>query len=83
MARNITNIHNYKENPETEDELIPNVKFSGNFSFTRYDIPNIFLLGSYLKTKRFLGVSIYLMLVSPLLFQIFKLGSRSSIYGNY
>ena len=27
-----------KENPETEDELIPNVKFSGNFSFTRYDI---------------------------------------------
>lgn len=26
-----------KENPDT-DELIPNVKFSGNFSFTRYDI---------------------------------------------
>ena len=26
-----------RENPDT-DELIPNVKFSGNFSFTRYDI---------------------------------------------
>lgn len=26
-----------KQNPDT-DELIPNVKFSGNFSFTRYDI---------------------------------------------
>lgn len=26
-----------KENPDT-NELIPNVKFSGNFSFTRYDI---------------------------------------------